>query len=78
MTLHEFLTDNGFKLDKKTQSKLGELISDQYRTNFSRSAPKIDVPQQEGPQNDYPQSFLIDCIDIMQDFLKSKYETTNG
>lgn len=68
MTLKEYLTAHGFRLEKKVEAKLGELISDKYRELYFISAPKINYPE-VGLLNNYPPEFLENCTDHIIQFL---------
>lgn len=74
MTLRRFLSQSKITLDKKQESKLGELISDLYRERFSVSAPKTSATEIDGLVNDYQPSFLENCEETIIQFLTEKKE----
>lgn len=76
MTLHDFLIGHKLILDKKTEVRIGEIISDEYRRLHFISAPKIYCSKIDANLNDYPKSFLENCTHLIEKFLISKYETT--
>lgn len=74
MTLHEFLLENGLRLDKKTEVKLGEKVSDEYRRCYVISAPKVFSEKFNALLNDYTREFLTSCTTLIINFINPQHE----
>jgi len=73
MTLHEYLVENGIKLDKKQEARLGEKVSDEYRSCYVKSAPKVFSEKFDALLNDYTIEFLESCSNLIIKFLHQKH-----
>lgn len=71
MTLHEFLVENGLKLDKSTESRLGNIIGNRYRETYKKSPikHKEKVHGISVKINHYPPTFLQKCTEDIIQFL---------
>ena len=78
MTLHEYLVQNGLRLEKKMEAKLGELVSDEYRNCYTKSAPKVFSEEFDAFLNDYTLEFLSSCSLLIIKFINPKHTTING
>lgn len=78
MTLRHFLAQNNLSLTKEIESKIGEIISDRFRSDYSYSAKKTTIAEVESPVNDYPYSFLKDCEETIIQFLNPSHPAKNG
>jgi len=68
MTLREYLTNNGLKLDKKTESRIGDAIAGKCLPK----PPKIPLTGEDFLVNDYPPEFLEKCSeDIIEQLAKT-------
>jgi len=75
MTLHEYLVENGIKLDKNTEARLGEKVSDEYRRCYGKSAPKVFSEKFYALLNDYTIDFLESCSNLIIKFLNPQHTT---
>ncbi len=78
MTLHEYLIENGLRLEKKMEVRLGELVSDEYRNRYTKSAPKVFSQEFDALLNDYTHDFLTSCSLLIIKFINPQHEPQNG
>lgn len=71
MTLREYLTRNGLKLNRGQESRIGELLSKKYRDSggelYTEFSPEIGANV-----NTYPVVFLDSSADLIIQFLTEK------
>ena len=78
MTLLHFLKDNGLSLTQSQQSKIGETLSQRYRSVYFKPAEKVSIPEiEDGKVNDYPIDFLEQNSPLIIRFL-TEMQSQNG